>query len=369
MPKSRARSSLRWQAMMCLTPTHWHGFPATPLRWCTLLLTFLINPLVIHGDVGNPRVAILFITRGAMPLEGVWTDFLKGCGGLRPPQFSAAQRYEVMETSRVAEVQKRLVRAGRLRASNRLHKATCASNAVMRVRGSARVQQRQAIQTAPWAEGTFRSRNGVRRFHPCSIHPGLESEGCCIPGVLYPKLAWHACGCDTCLKAAAAPHQCCTHPYRSTSPDMQDTAADVSESWQPQIGPLHSRRRGARLKDPSAIPHPIYAAQTLFSTYVHTDPSFDGFSSSSIFYGREIVPQVKGERFSHALTRKELILFEAALTDPDVDNAHFVVASEAGVPLYHGAIIYWQLLNERRSRVGKPAAYQDLIKQDRVRPP
>jgi hypothetical protein len=98
---------------MCSLTTQWHGFPATPLRWCTLLLAILTNPRVTYGDVGNPRVAILFITRGAMHLEGVWTDFLKGCGGLRPPQLSTAQQDEVMETSRVAEVQTRLVRAGR----------------------------------------------------------------------------------------------------------------------------------------------------------------------------------------------------------------------------------------------------------------
>jgi hypothetical protein len=69
-----------------------------------------------------------------MPLEGIWAKFLEGCAGLRPPQFSAAQRDEVMETSRVAAVQQRLVRAGRTRASDRLHNAPCASNAVLRVR-------------------------------------------------------------------------------------------------------------------------------------------------------------------------------------------------------------------------------------------
>jgi hypothetical protein len=158
----------------------------------------------------------------------------------------------------------------------------------------------------------------------------------------------------------------CTLLYCSMSPDMQNTSIDVTNSWHPQVGPLP--RRGARLKDPLAVPHPTYAAQTLFSIYVHTDPSFQGYPTSSIFYGREIVPQMHGKRFSHSLTSIALLLFEAALMDTAVDNAHFVTTSDSDVPLYHGAIIYWQLLNERRSRVGEDKTYRELMHRDNVRP-
>ena len=146
---------------------------------------------------------------------------------------------------------------------------------------------------------------------------------------------------------------------------MQDVAANLTQSWQPRHEPFTAR--GARLRDPDAIPHPIYAAQPFFSIYVHTRPEFPGFNSSSIFHGREITPQTAAERFHHTLGLVSLLLLEAALLDTAVRNVHFVVVSESDVPLYNGGMLYLQLLNEKRSRLGLSRTFFELLQMDQVR--
>lgn len=96
---------------------------------------------------------------------------------------------------------------------------------------------------------------------------------------------------------------------------MQDSAAALADSWQKTPkGPLPAR--AARLLDPSVPPHPIYAAQELFSLYVHVPPEFEGYTPDSVFYGREITPITNGERFRHSLSKLSLLLLEAALNEP-----------------------------------------------------
>ena len=77
--------------------------------------------------------------------------------------------------------------------------------------------------------------------------------------------------------------------------------------------------------------------------------------------------QVEGKRFQHSLTIMLLLLLEAALYDPEVINKQFVTVSESGLPLYHGGVLYWQLLAERRSRAGPSRDYKDLMSVDKVR--
>ena len=147
---------------------------------------------------------------------------------------------------------------------------------------------------------------------------------------------------------------------------MQEAAQALTASWQPRTeGP---KLRGARLKDTSKTPHPVYAAQSFFSIYVHARPEFAGYPPSSIFYGREISPETDAQRFSHSLALVSLLLLEAALNDPAVENVHFVMVSEADVPLYNAGVLYLQLLNERRSRVGPSQSYKEFLNVDGVRP-
>ena len=129
------------------------------------------------------------------------------------------------------------------------------------------------------------------------------------------------------------------------------------------------RPRGARLARPDRAPHPVYAAQSLFSIYVHTAPTFAEYPETSVFYGREITPATPAERFRHSLGRVSLLLLEAALYDAAVRNVHFAVLSETSVPLYNGGMLWLQLVNEKRSRVGETHTFKELLRQDQVRPP
>jgi hypothetical protein len=145
---------------------------------------------------------------------------------------------------------------------------------------------------------------------------------------------------------------------------MQKAAADLAASWKPSSTSLP--RRGARLADPQARHHPLYEAQQLFSVYVHIDPAFGKIEPGHLFAGREITPTIHGERFSHSLSLIGLHLIETALLDTDVDNARFVLLSDSDLPLYHPAVVYWQLLNSPRSRVDKFRTYKQTMRSDPV---
>lgn len=121
------------------------------------------------------------------------------------------------------------------------------------------------------------------------------------------------------------------------------------------------------MRDLTAAQHPSYADQSLFSIYVHTDPAADPFPPDSLFHGREITPRIEGRRWMHSLTRVFLLLLEAALYDTEVQNVRFVLVSESDVPLHHGAVVFWQLMNERYSRLGTLRTYIDLLRKDTVR--
>ena len=99
---------------------------------------------------------------------------------------------------------------------------------------------------------------------------------------------------------------------------MQSAAAELERSWKPNSDTYKPPRRGAKLRNPSATPHPLYAAQDLFSVYVHASPGFQGFNQRSVFHGREIEPSIEAERFTHSLGKLTLLLLEAALYDTQV---------------------------------------------------
>jgi hypothetical protein len=100
---------------------------------------------------------------------------------------------------------------------------------------------------------------------------------------------------------------------------------------------------------------------------VHTQPSFPDYPSSSILSGREIVPQIKSERFKHSLALVSLLLLEAALYDTAVSNIHFAILSAADVPIYNGGMLWLQLINEKHSRLGESHTFKELLRQDHVR--
>jgi Core-2/I-Branching enzyme len=146
---------------------------------------------------------------------------------------------------------------------------------------------------------------------------------------------------------------------------LQDVAQELQSSWRPRAEPFTGR--GARLRDATKAPHPAYLKQTLFSIYVHAAPTFPGYDRTSLFHGREIHPAIDAQRFHHSLGLVSLLLLEAALLDTQVSNVHFVVLSESDVPLYNSGMLYLQLLNEKRSRLGQTQTFLELLQSDQVR--
>lgn len=100
-----------------------------------LLVGALLRDVKAKGwDSGRtPRVALLFASRGDMPLEPVWTQFLSSVKGLRPPALSVQQWKEVMEDERVDGIKRRLHEVGRFTANSVFQHQPCADNVVIKV--------------------------------------------------------------------------------------------------------------------------------------------------------------------------------------------------------------------------------------------
>ena len=108
---------------------------ALMLPWLLVVLALLSRTLAAAQLASKqPRVALLFITRGEMPLEPAWTQLLQGVAGLRPPQLTTTQKEEVMEEGTVAGLRTVIRRAGYLTANDTLQRVHCISNKHMRVR-------------------------------------------------------------------------------------------------------------------------------------------------------------------------------------------------------------------------------------------
>lgn len=92
--------------------------------------------LLVSGAVAlqSPRVALLFVSRGSMPLESVWRRLLGSIGSMELPALNQGQWDEVMEVERTADVRKRVREAGSMLASTVVQDADCVNNALIKVR-------------------------------------------------------------------------------------------------------------------------------------------------------------------------------------------------------------------------------------------
>lgn len=97
------------------------------LIWYCLLVS-------LAAALESPRVALLFLSRGSMPLESVWQKFLGSIASLELPTLNQQQWDEAMEVERTAEVRKRVREAGSMSANNIVQDADCISNAMIKVR-------------------------------------------------------------------------------------------------------------------------------------------------------------------------------------------------------------------------------------------
>lgn len=99
-----------------------------------LVYVFLLLGAVCSAE--TPRVALMFASRGPMPLEDVWKQFLGSVQGLRPPPLSQEQWNEVMQEHKVREVERRIRRVGQFTPNSIVSNKTCVVNSDIMVRAS-----------------------------------------------------------------------------------------------------------------------------------------------------------------------------------------------------------------------------------------
>ena len=92
----------------------------------------------------------------------------------------------------------------------------------------------------------------------------------------------------------------------------------------------------------------VLASQHLFSVFVHTPPNVT-LKAGSPFAGREVPGRVRAAWGDHSVVEATRALLRAALADPL--NQRFVLLSEADAPLYSAAATYAQLMSEPKSRI------------------
>lgn len=81
-----------------------------------------------------PRVALLFMTRGPMPMEPVWRRMFEEASKARIAPPSPAEWRFVMQQGRTARVRQRLLDAGQYEPQLALQEAACVDNRQIRVR-------------------------------------------------------------------------------------------------------------------------------------------------------------------------------------------------------------------------------------------
>lgn len=115
---------------------------AVRLTWlaCAVLALFCCLVRAGPAQVTAPRVALLFLTRGNIPLEPAWRMLLEGVQGMEPPALSTSQVGLIMQDKEVGQVQQQLQEAGSLQANSLLMDAhvKCVDDTLLQVRLSKR---------------------------------------------------------------------------------------------------------------------------------------------------------------------------------------------------------------------------------------
>lgn len=88
--------------------------------------------------------------------------------------------------------------------------------------------------------------------------------------------------------------------------------------------------------------------EDFFSIHVHPAPGFS-YPATSLFAGHAVADPVQAHWGNHSIVEAERVLLRAALKDPQ--NTHFVLLSEATVPIYPAPAVYAQLVTDNKSRI------------------
>lgn len=116
----------------------------------------------------------------------------------------------------------------------------------------------------------------------------------------------------------------------------------------------------SKVKDPMIDFEDPMSYQVLFSLYVHVPPGGEHFLDS--FFRKYLISrQVKVEWGEHSMIHATRELLWFAFKDPL--NTRFVLLSESDIPIYGPLQVYYQMQNEKKSRVDT----SDLMSTDKYR--
>ena len=80
-----------------------------------------------------PRVALLFMSKGDMPLESVWRTMLQEAAKEQLPGPTQKQWAWVMESDETHRVHEQLLQEGQYTAQSAMHEADCVDNKLIQV--------------------------------------------------------------------------------------------------------------------------------------------------------------------------------------------------------------------------------------------
>uniref|UniRef100_A0A1D1ZSR7 Uncharacterized protein n=2 Tax=Auxenochlorella protothecoides TaxID=3075 RepID=A0A1D1ZSR7_AUXPR len=263
------------------------------IAWASLGAAFTLVPR--HGPGGDHiqqpphKVALLFLSRGSLPMEPVWKEFFEHAALLRQPPGSSPGRKTWEDGG----------------------------------------GQRHA-------RGKDSAASSIDRIPRASPHPGGRSAGQ-----------------RTAREAALPQDLRALLDESTGLLRLPDTQAMLSSDKAAEAHDTHNELASGSLEAPfSALslldPQGPVARQDLFSVHTHTRAAF-AFPPDSVFAGTQIDRRVfvRWGQYSAAEAMRRLII--AALRDPR--NQRFAFLSESCAPLFPPAVVHAQLLADRLSRV------------------
>ncbi|KAI3434431.1 hypothetical protein D9Q98_002508 [Chlorella vulgaris] len=298
-----------------------------------------------------PKVALMFLVRGNMPLEAVWREFFAAAAQIEPvalpPPFEAAA---AVRTSQQHQQKGRVVEQQQQQ------------------------QQQQQVVEQQQQQGRRRrlatEADGDERTAAAALQQGSDAVG--EAGVAGAVAAQQQGQLTEEQQQQQQQEQ--RHALGQAAPQLEgqeeQTWPPLSEFEQKQVeanqqlaaalgagevlqGAVAEAREATTMEAPysmmsSVDPAGVIAQQDLFSVYVHTLPGFT-YPNTSIFSGHQINRRVYVHWGQYTVAEAERRLIWFALQEPR--NARFVLVSETCTPLYPPHVFYLQLLSEIKSRV------------------
>ncbi|KAK9862348.1 hypothetical protein WJX84_002596 [Apatococcus fuscideae] len=247
----------------------------------------------------DPLVALMFLTRGPMPLEPVWREFMEASAMIEPIDSSAIQARKPHVT-KLAQAYTRDQAAEQFQQQQQQQQQRSEDQEAMESLARQQVASEDNSKRLPVADDGRRLQKKIPWSGPWSFFAGTRK------------------------------------PPQPKQPSKQGSSAEWTWSARAQ--------------------RDIIAMQHLFSVYVHCPPDFF-YAPGNLFFGYEIPGRVPVTWGQWSVVEGERILLRTALKN--TANQRFILLSETCLPLGPPHMLYLQFLSERLARIN--ACKQDTV--------